>query len=383
MNPSPLNVHMTASEAPRPVTCTPCLPWRGTASLTPHSCGFSLIELLVALAVFAIIGSVATNIFRQHVPVFVNQQSQVALNFSLRNAITQLQTDASNAGEGFYQAADTPGWPLGITVVNQPYATGCWNATTFVYSASCFDTLNIIATDLTTPASHPSNSTGAPVVTTSTDLYLTPVGATTLAQLAGYYKTGDQILLVTNDGTQMSTAKLTANGSVSGAYVHLQHGATNANGSNTGVTNDPYSISTNADVAGLTATFDNNDWVLKLAPITYKVDTTTDPNSPKLTRIQAATSTQAATTDVIAEQIIGFKVGVSLYNPTTLTDDPYTYSVSSLTDFTKVRAVRITLISRTQPNAALTQRNSFDGGPYKIDAASVVINPRSLSMKDQ
>jgi prepilin-type N-terminal cleavage/methylation domain-containing protein len=348
-----------------------------------HS-GFSLIELMVALAVFVIIGGAAASLFKQHVPVFVSQQSQVALNFSLRNAVTQLQTDASNAGEGFYQAADTPGWPLGITVVNQPYnpLVSCWNSATFVYSASCFDTLNIIATDLTTTASHPSNSAGAPVVTTSTDVYLTPVAPTTLSQLAGSYKTGDQILFVTNDGTQMTTAKLTANGVVSGAYVHLQHGVTNGNGTNTGTTNDSYSISTNADVTGLTSTFDNNDWVLKLAPITYKVDTTTDPNSPRLTRIQVATSTQAATTDVIAEQIIGFKVGVSLYNPTTLSDDPYIYSVSSLTDFTKVRAVRISLISRTSPNFANASHNTFDGGPYKIEAASVVVNPRSLSMKD-
>jgi len=378
MNPSPLEYRVTPSEP---------VPWDLSSAgfQTPRTrcSGFSLIELLVALAVFAIIGSAATTMFKRHVPVFVNQQSQVALNFSLRNAITQLETDVSNAGEGFYQAADTPGWPLGITAVNQPYATGCWNTTTFVYSASCFDTLNIISTDLTTTASHPSNSTGGAVVTTSTDVYLTPVGTTTLAQLAGYFKTGDQILLVTNDGTQMTTAKLTANGAVSGAYVHLQHGATNANGSNTGTTNDPYSISTNADASGLTATFDNNDWVLKLAPVTYKVDTTTDPNSPKLIRTQVATSTQAATTDIIAEQIIGFKVGVSLYNPTTLSDDPYTYSVSSLTDFTKVRAVRISLISRTPPNPAFTSPNSFDGGAYKIEAASVVVNPRSLSMKDQ
>jgi prepilin-type N-terminal cleavage/methylation domain-containing protein len=356
--------------------------------------GFSMIELMVALAVFIIIGGAAASLFRQHVPVFVSQQSQVALNFSLRNAVTQLQTDASNAGEGFYRAADTPGWPIGITVANQLYSATpphCWSSTTFVYSASCFDTLNIIATDLTTPASHPSNSAGGAVITTGIDLYLTPVGTTTLAQLRSSYTAGDQILFVTNDGTQMTTAKVTANLGISGAYVHLQFGATQANGSNPCANpctvppaNDPFLISTSADLAGLADTFDNNDWVLKLAPITYYVDATTDPNSPKLTRKQAATSTQAATSDVIAEQIIGFKVGVSLYNPATLSDDPYIYtsSSSSLTNFTRVRAVRISLISRTSPNSANTSRNTFDGGPYQIEAASVVVNPRSLSMKD-
>jgi prepilin-type N-terminal cleavage/methylation domain-containing protein len=359
--------------------------------------GFSLIELLVALAVFAIIGGAAASMFRQHVPVFVNQQSQVALNFSLRNAVTQLETDASNAGEGFYQAADTTGWPLGITVLNQTYSTiapHCWDSTTFVYSASCFDTLNIIVMDRNT-AAHPSTSTGTPVLTSATSVYLTPVAATTPAQLALLYKKNDQILFLDSTGTTMTTARLTADATTATilgiTYVLLQHGATKAGPSPPGTNdpclipstcNDPYSISTNADPVGLQAQFDIADWVLKLVPITYRVDTTTDPYSPKLTRSQVATSTQAASTDVIADQIIGFKVGVSLYNQAILSDDPYIYSVPSLHEFTKVRAVRISLISRTQPNPLNTLRNTFDGGPYKIEAASVVVNPRSLSMKD-
>lgn len=348
-----------------------------------HARGFTLLELMITMAVFLVVGGAAVSLVARHVPVFTTEQNQAALNFGLRNAVTQMQIDVANAGEGYYQAADTAGWPIGITVKNQQNTTGCWNATTLVYSASCFDTINIIASDRSTPPSHPSNSSGGVVSTTSTtDLYLTPTGTTTLAQLAGYYKQNDQILLVSNDGTQMTTAKLTADAVVSGAYVKLVHTQTTAGGINASTTNDPYSISTNVDASGLTDTFDNNDWVIKLAPITYSVDTSNATN-PRLMRAQAATSGSAATNDVIAEQVVGFKVGVSQWNGTT--DQPYVYNswTYSTPDFTKVRAVRVTVIGRTPPDISNRYRNSFDGGPYKIEAVSVVVNPRNLSMKDQ
>jgi Type IV Pilus-assembly protein W len=108
-----------------------------------------------------------------------------------------------------------------------------------------------------------------------------------------------------------------------------------------------------------------------------------------LVRTQVATSTQAAASDVIAEQVIGFKIGVSLYDNSggSDTDDAYIYNSSSsnLTNFTKVRAIRISLICRTPPTATSTNKytNTFDNGPYKIEASTLVINPRNLSMKDQ
>lgn len=350
-------------------------------SLAPisHCSGFSLLELLVAMAIFMVIGGAAVSLVNSHVPTFVAQQSQVALNFGLRNAVTQMQLDVGNAGDGFYQAGDTPGWPVGITVVNRAYAKGCWNATTWEYTANCFDILNVITAERGSFASHPSDNAGNQVFTTSTDLYLTPTGTTTLTQLKDFFKSGDQILLVTDDGTQMTTAKLTADAVISGAYVKLVHGKTNADGSNA-ATNDDHSISTSSDKSGLASTFDKYDWVIKLAPIQYFVDAS-DKTNPKLIRWQKPTSTQAERKDVIAEQIIGFKIGTSLWNGSA--DLPYSYSTDkNLTDFTKVRALRISVIGRTPPTPSNRYRNTFDLGPYKIEAVSVVVNPRNLSMKD-
>ncbi len=351
--------------------------------------GFSMIELMIAMAIFVIVGGAAVSLFRQHTSLFVTQLNQVGLNYRIRNAITQMQIDVANAGDGFYQSADTPGWPVGLTVVNRPYVseTTCWNSTTFVYSQSCFDQLYVITADKNTPAAH----VGVALNTSTTNtLELTPTGATTLAQLKADYKKGDQILFVNSAETLMTTAILTADAAfdnpVSPTYVQLTFGETAANGSNTSA-NDNVAISTSTDTTGLYAQYGTADWVLKLAPISYTVNTAIDPNSPKLVRTQVATSTQAASTDIIAEQVIGFKVGVSLYDlsGTSDTDDAYTYTSSALnlTNFTKVRAVRISLICRTPPVSGSTYNNTFDHGPYKIEAATVVVNPRSLSMKDQ
>src|SRR5262249_1266426 len=115
-------------------------------------------------------------------------------------------------------------------------------------------------------------------------------------------------------------------------------------------------------------------WVLKLAPTIYQVDAS-DPANPKLVR------TQGGQSNVIAEQIIGFKVGASIWNGT----DDSTYNFDSSTysyDCQPVRAVRVSLIGRTAADPTSTFRNTFDGGPYKIESVSVVVNPRNLSMND-
>ena len=123
-----------------------------------------------------------------------------------------------------------------------------------------------------------------------------------------------------------------------------------------------------------------------MAPITYSVDTSS-PTNVKLTR------SQGGTTSVLAEQMIGFKVGASLFNDSTDTDTPSyqfdasNYSISGTSfayDYTVVRSVMISLIGRTPPVTDPTYvfRNSFDQGPYEVQGVSFVVNPRNMSMTD-
>ena len=171
----------------------------------------------------------------------------------------------------------------------------------------------------------------------------------------------------------MTTTILTSDAVVTGGKVKLMHNSTNGDGTNSS-TNDPLALSNSADSNKLGVQFCNTDWVLKVSPITYQVDAS-DPTNPKLTR------TQGGQTAVIAEQVIGFKVGAAVWNGTT--DDTYSFDANTyLHDWSLIRAVRVSLIGRTQADITNNFRNSFDQGPYKIESVSVVINPRNLSMND-
>jgi prepilin-type N-terminal cleavage/methylation domain-containing protein len=333
--------------------------------------GFSLMELMVAMAVFLVVGGAAVQLFRRHVPLFSQQQSQTAVNVAMRNAAAQIQIDLANAGSGYYQGINIPAWPIGLTIVNPAVGAPCFTAPS-TYAAGCFDTLNIISADRNTPPANVTNIGGVVCsLSTATTLYLQPTGATTAAQLAAGYNTGDEVLLVNGNGSQMTTVVLTAPGAVSGALVKLTHGATAADGSNPA---DPMNIANVADVAKLGIQFCNTDWAIKLSVIQYSVDTVTNPADPSLVR------TQAGQANVLADQIIGFKVGA--WN--TLTNQ-YEYTTANYnSDWSTIQSVRLSMIGRTNPvtGAMAGFTNTFDNGPYKVEGISIVVNPRNLSMNN-
>jgi prepilin-type N-terminal cleavage/methylation domain-containing protein len=357
--------------------------------------GFTLLELLIAAAIFVVISGSAFVLLAKHQPLFNQQQNMGALNIQIRNAVSQLQLDAINAGTGYYQGTNVPELPLGLTIQNNT-TTPCNTPATFTYGPNCFDQINIISADQTTPASHPSNGAGGCAVTTASPLYATPVAPTTAAQLAADFHTGDQILLVNSASSQVNTVILTQNGSVSGANVKLTYTATAANGTNP---LDPAFIAVQLNNK-LGTSFCLTDWVLKILPITYKVDTST-ASDPKLIREQPSGNT--ANDVVVSEQVIGFKIGAMNWNSCTLgctPDDETTYNFDSSTyttcctspgvltpqpyNFSLVRSIQMELIGRTNPNPdpSYVYRNGFDGGPYQIQSVSVVVNPRNLTMNN-
>ena len=186
----------------------------------------------------------------------------------------------------------------------------------------------------------------------------------------------------------MLTANAVAATVSSRYYVQLTHGVTVSNGTNSTTTNDPLQITVNQDTAAgtyqntmLSDSYCPSDYVLRLTPILYSVDTTTNPSDPTLVRTEPGSATPSV--QKLAEQIIGFKVMVTLYN------DPagnvYHWKNSDYqNNYTMVRSVRISLIGRTVPatDPKYVFRNTFDTGPYQIQGISVVINPRNMSMSD-
>ena len=63
-----------------------------------HSKGFTLIEMLVAMAVFLVVAGAAFSVFSRHAALVSRQQSLSGVNIGLRNAMAQLQMDLSGAG---------------------------------------------------------------------------------------------------------------------------------------------------------------------------------------------------------------------------------------------------------------------------------------------
>ena len=354
--------------------------------------GFTLLEMLVAAAVFLAISGAALALFAQHQPLFNKQQNMAALNIQIRNAVSQLQLDTINAGSGYYQGINIPDFPIGLTIQNNT-TTPCNTPSTFTYGPNCFDQLNIIAVDPTVPPSHPSpGGSSCQSTAVSSNLFADPVAPTTLAQLAADYHQGDQILLITanTSGTNtMTSVVLTKDGHVSGGKVQLDHNPTGSGGVNIAA-NDPTGLSTTANNK-LGESYCQTDWILKISPITYKVDTSVASN-PKLIREQPSGSTNDV---VVAEQMVGFKVGAITWNSCTgscTSDDGSTYNYDSSTysnsagsqayNYSLIRSVQIAVIVRTTPSTdpSYVYRNGFDGGPYQIQSVSVVVNPRNLTM---
>jgi Tfp pilus assembly protein PilW len=351
--------------------------------------GFSLLELIVAMGVFLTISGAALTLLRQHTPLFTKQQNQAYLNGNMRQALSQLQIDVVNAGSDFTAVPNVPLPVFGMTIDPPPAGAVCYDPLAKTYGAGCFDTLHIITLDPNPVFANTTGSATSTVSTTSSTLFVNPVAPTTSDQLAAQFNPGDAILVVQVDSTTGNITNMAqtflscSNPSLSQSgqnQVKLQH---NPQGP-TCATNPP--IMASEDNNKLGTTFTGGSWVIKLGPtITYGVDVTTDPTNPRLYR-QIGNGPQ----DMIADQIVGFKIGAALNQPPTgcpttqyyfLTPGGFVCPLSNATaqmDFTQIRALKVSLIGRTatDPN---TQANTFDGGRYGIQTNSVVIYPRNLA----
>jgi len=261
-----------------------------------------------------------------------------------------------NAANGYYNTGTaTAGWPFGITAKNV---------------AGGYDTLNVLIPSVA-PAQLPTGT----CIDTSTGVgsIVAPSGAT-----ASAYSAGNEVLFVNSTGNQFTTGMLTG-ATTAGANINLTYQPTSSTGLNS-TTNDPLGVSTTAlpstSVDQLSNSFCQNTgaWVILLGKTTFTVNGTN-----QLTR-----QVGAGTIEPIADQIIGFKVGVSQFTSAAGggTSGQYYYDNSYYAR--SIRSVRVSVIGRTTPGqwSGTNFANTFDGGNYKIEALSLVINPRNLSMND-
>jgi prepilin-type N-terminal cleavage/methylation domain-containing protein len=334
------------------------------------SFGFTLIELMVSMAVFLVIGGTAMSLFSQHAKLFNDQQGTVGLNISLRNALSQIENDTVQAGNGFYGSLSTANTPVGITITN---------------NAGAFDSFYIIQAG--TPTGVPLDPAIACPPGVNTTLgnatLVPPPGITT-----GNFPAGTVVLFMNGAGNQMTVATIKT-ATAAGTKINITYNGTNGDGTN-GSGNDPFGLTAVptalTDPDQFTSSFcpSNGDYVVPLTWVQYSVDAQN--------RLLRTNSGQPLNPDFIADQIIGFKVGAATFQSTggTTSSPAYSFSAPSAppvgysSKFSLIRSVRVSIIGRTPPNkyTGTNFRNSFDGQNYKIESLSLVINPRNLSMND-
>jgi hypothetical protein len=407
------------------------------------------------MAVFLLISGMSFSLFNQQQRSSTLLQGLTALNVALRNSVAGLQMDVVGGGSGYFQNVNMPSWPVAVTIVNNmnPNGTSCYNSTTQTYSWTCFDQLTIIAAapQTTYPAIQATDTTGGNSGTlncSSTNPGTTAYGQAavvtvngvqttwTLANTAAEFKQGDQLLFVKTGGStnKITTVVLTANAAVNSTNtaVKFTFNATNADGTNS-LANDPLDITACDGNTATCATsnqltsqnFCGTSWIIKLWPITYLVcagpgstnpmntqwcdqsSTSPDIQDPKLVRIAMNPTTGTVTKNVVMEQVIGFRVGATLWNGGSTAEvqagdsvtTAYNYLASTYCiggtgatctggtqlpyNFSLVRSVRVSLIGRTAPSITDTGfENAFDSGHYQVQGVAVVVNPRNMSMND-
>src|ERR1019366_2958024 len=101
---------------------------------------FTLVELLIAMAMFTVISGAAFSLLAQHQPIFNQQQNLAEVNIALRNAVAQMELDLANAGANYYSSVNIPNYPVGVVIKNNVVASGgdCRSGTPLAYGTNCF-----------------------------------------------------------------------------------------------------------------------------------------------------------------------------------------------------------------------------------------------------
>lgn len=328
---------------------------------------------MVAVGVFLVVSGVSFTLFSRHQALLAKGQALSGLNTGLRSALAQIQTDLINGGAGMIMGPSLPNAPIGVAIFNNT-GTSCQDTTNFTYADTCFDKLWVVLPDSTFPLMHPTavfdTSSGGSIT-------VTPQSSSTST-----IPVGTQVIFLKNStsGAHFTTALLSAATTFNGVNtVTLNYTTTQSGGTNGSTSNDPTGMTVNvgsSEVANvLTDDFDTPDWIIAIAPVEYYVDATNTAD-PRLMRQRGN-----AASDLVLDQVIGFKVGATYSGSSDAA--LYHYALADYgPDFSLIRSVRVTLLTRTVPNTSLGFTNPFDGGPYQVIGSSVVVNPRNLSAVD-
>lgn len=420
---------MTELTNPQTGVCNPLHQARSSA-------GFSLIELLVAMFIFLVVAGAAFSLFNQHAALAARQQNLSGVNIGLRNGMAQLEMDLSGAGQNLLSGVSgAQPFNMGLLIQNNvpgsaPTCSPNTSNWSYPVPSACFDSMTVLNPKSSCPVvdiNDPGNSSES--LSTSSIMWVDdpnkPGDGPTLTNDASCYKNGDEVLVVElPSGLQqpqcdsgsfnycVSVVTLTKDANVSGSKIQLQHNPTGASSDPLGIIFNSAGTNNFSKANSLNTNVTNGSYVIDLGAgagdITYGVQANpSNPADPQLVRC-LGTSCTGTNAQVIVDQVVGFKVGASLWDSAQsgATDIAnYFYDSSKYCsdavggadcstspppqndpyDFTLVRSIRISMIVRTTPQLDQTLRsfqNGFDQGPYLVQQGSVVVDLRNMSIPD-
>ncbi len=404
--------------------------------------GFSLAELLIAMAMFLIVAGAGFSLFDQHVALATKQQSLSGLNIGMRNAMSQLEADLAGGGQNLLASVqgNVAPFSLGILVQNGVPGTAATcspNTANWSYPipSACFDSFTIINVKACAAAGGPY----APVLviddpgnaqeslSTSSIAWGNDFNAgASLTNDASCYNNGDELLVIQfpSSGTTqvqcdnnqfnycMAVVTLTKDAQVSGGKIELQHNPTGASSDPLGIVFNSAGGTNFTKANALGIGYSNGAYIIDLGngsnDITYAVQANPANSSDAELMRCAGTSCTGTNGQAVTNQVIGFKVGAALWdNAQTGATDIANYFYNSANycsgavggadcstspppandpnDFASIRSIRISMVGRTSPNSDLklaTFKNGFDNGPYLVQQASVVVDLRNMSINE-
>jgi prepilin-type N-terminal cleavage/methylation domain-containing protein len=323
--------------------------------VSSRSRGFTLIELMVAMAVFVIIAGVAFSLFGKHEAYAMRQEGLSSVNIGLRNAISQMQMDLAGSGENLLanvHSVSVQPFYAGIIVQNNVPGTApncAPNQSNWSYPvpSACYDGLTIINPKICNGTASPvltlSDNAGGENLSVSSIMFAddpnNPGNGTSLNFDQGCFQNGDEVLVVQPQNTTaqpqcpanycMTVVTLTKNAQVAGNKIQLQHNPTGAGGTAAncpgatctdplGIIYNQYSSSGTNYTNALGAGFSNGAFIVDLGTggtdISYAVQNNpADPADPQLIRCNTPLALCiAGAGQVLTDQVIGFKIGAAL-----------------------------------------------------------------------
>jgi prepilin-type N-terminal cleavage/methylation domain-containing protein len=410
----------------------------------------TVIFVAVAGTAFSLFGQHATIAAQQQNLSGVNiglRNAMTQMEMDLSGAGGNLLASISgiaNPPQPFYFSVLINNNVAGVAAACAPNTTN-WS---YPISSACFDSLTLLSPNNSIVKQCSAGQSpvlvmavAEPVSTSTTTQADDPVNTANNATDAGCFKNGDEVLVVripvntvADNGAQftcdvngknfnfcLNVVTLTADATTNaGGHVQFSHKTAGAGNDPLGIIYTP-SGQTNFTNA-LNNSFLVGAYIINLgtasSAVTYAVMANpSNANDPQLVRCPGMSCT-TANAQVVTDQIIGFKVGADLwnrdtnatggddlanynYNAAKYCSDSVVVSLSPFTpvdctqnppaiydpyDFTLVRAVRVSLIGRTQPYTDKTFtsliKNGFDNGPYLVQQAATVVDLRNLSNVD-